>query len=422
MKKIIASVGIAAVGVATLQAAHVGLSPTQTSKPWSISASLRGFYDDNITTSPNALAQQESYGIEVKPSLSYNIVREQVHFGVGYTYGLRWYEDRDPDSDDNSHTVAVNLTQDVSPSLSIELGNTFRITQEPRVETGTGTPLRGLQDYLDNEAHIYATAAISPIHSVYWGYSNRLLKYDDPGFANLLDRMEHSPLIHFRAQLNPNTIGLIGYRFKAVNYTEDRPLRYNFVIEPSDLTPEVRDSDSHYIYTGLDHAFTPSLQGSVRFGVQLAEFPNAENIRTIPEDSAINPYADANLTYGYAEGSNIQVGVRHERQRNDLALVVSPEDPILDQEQTAVYASINHQVTSKIEASLVGHYLNGAFEGGGTVDGLRDEYWAFGVNASYMIDQFFSTEVGYNFDRLDSDIGQRSYDRNRVYIGFRASY
>jgi len=219
MKKIIASAGIAAVGAAALQAApQVGsgsTSSTQTSKPWSLSASLRAFYDDNITTIPDAL---ESYGIEFSPSISYSIIQEQTEIELGYRYGLRWYEDREPDSEDHSHTVSANISHSASPSLSFKVGNTLRIAQEPRVETGTGIPIRGLQDYLDNEASIYATKALgSTRYSVNLGYSNRVLNFDDPAFSTLLDRMEHTPLIHLLAQLNPSKVEVIGYRFKSVN-------------------------------------------------------------------------------------------------------------------------------------------------------------------------------------------------------------
>ena len=142
------------------------------------------------------------------------------------------------------------------------------------------------------------------------------------------------------------------------------------------------------------------------------------------DDNVTNPFADANLTYGYAEGSNVQLGVKHERSRNDLAFA-GASSLILDQEQTVVYSSINHRITPKLGASLQGTFLNGKYEGGGAgIDGANDEYWALGLNVNYTINQFLSAEAGYNFDDYDSGVltAVRSYDRNRVYIGLRASY
>jgi len=44
-----------------------------------------------------------------------------------------------------------------------------------------------------------------------------------------------------------------------------------------------------------------------------------------------------------------------------------------------------------------------------------------GVNCSYQVNTFISADAGYNYDRLDSEIG-RSFTRNRIYFGLRATY
>lgn len=447
MKNIIASTGLVALGIASLQPTTETNADPNPNTPWSISASLRGFYDDNITTLPDKYLvdyeqmtirhpvtgafvdvddlekpiyapKQSSYGISFSPSINFNAVREQGDIGLGYTFGLKWYEDRDPDSTDESHTIAAKIAHSVSPTLSFELANNLRIAQEPEIESGTvRRPIRGEQDYLHNQASFYATQMLSDTYSIYAGYANTVFNFDDPAFSAHLDRVEHTPLVHLKAQLKPNTVGLIGYRFKAVDYTGDKILS---------LDPEIRDSDSHYVYAGLDHAFTPTLQGSVRLGAQFTKFVNANENSTI--DDATSPFADANLSYGYAEGSHFQIGVKHERNRHDLAydhaVVANLNDPILDQEQTVVYASVNHQLTAKLNASLVGHYLNGTYEGGGHVDGKNDEYWAFGLSLDYAINPYLAAEAGYNFDDYESGVSPqfRSYDRNRVYVGLRASY
>ena len=44
------------------------------------------------------------------------------------------------------------------------------------------------------------------------------------------------------------------------------------------------------------------------------------------------------------------------------------------------------------------------------------------MNLTYEINRFLAAEAGYNYDRLDSDLSFRSFTRNRVYVGLRASY
>lgn len=52
MKRIVASVSLVAVGATALQADLLPGLTTESGKPWTVSATLRGFYDDNINTIP----------------------------------------------------------------------------------------------------------------------------------------------------------------------------------------------------------------------------------------------------------------------------------------------------------------------------------------------------------------------------------
>jgi len=177
----------------------------------------------------------------------------------------------------------------------------------------------------------------------------------------------------------------------------------------------VRDSNSHYAYVGVDHSFTPQLLGSIRAG---AQFTSYSNVGANVDDSTANPYVDANLSYSYAEGSSLALGVRHERNQTDIAQAAG--SLILDQETTAVYATVSHQLTAKLTANVMGLYANSSF--GDSLMDTSDQFFSLGVNLAYQINPYLQAETGYNFDDLDSDLGNRSYDRNRVYIGLKASY
>ncbi|HWH68876.1 MAG TPA: hypothetical protein VNT26_05795, partial [Candidatus Sulfotelmatobacter sp.] len=70
MKKIVASVGLVALGASAMHASAQDMSGgPDTSKPWSVSATLRGFYDDNTGTVPDAVSvnHRGSAGWEVSP-------------------------------------------------------------------------------------------------------------------------------------------------------------------------------------------------------------------------------------------------------------------------------------------------------------------------------------------------------------------
>jgi len=44
------------------------------------------------------------------------------------------------------------------------------------------------------------------------------------------------------------------------------------------------------------------------------------------------------------------------------------------------------------------------------------------MNLAYHINPWWMTELGYNYSKLNSEIPYRSYTRNMVYVGVRATY
>lgn len=429
MKKLIASASLLGIGVAGIQAAYApGLSSVETSKPWSIGASLRGFYDDNYTTSPSALSRS-TWGTEIEPSFGLNLPLDQTYIGLNYTYGAKYYEDSS--KWDQSHQARLTLSHAFTQHVKLDVNETFISAQEPAILEDRGPitfPLRSEGNNLRNTASAALTTELTEEFSTVVSYSNTIWDYEqdakdvaDPVFnptgsgsrSALLDRMEHMLMLNLRYQIAPSTVTLVGYQYGVVDYTSK-----------SDLVPglsaSVRDSRSHYAYAGVDHYFTQQLNGSLRVGAQFTDYPNA------PVDDSVLPYADASLSYTYTTGSYVQVGVRHALNQTDVGLVFlggGAIDPTLNQESTTLYGSINHKFTGSITGSLLGQYQNSQFNGGGPgVDGRADDLFLVGVTLRYQINQFLSTDVGYSFDRLDSDLLGRSFSRNRVFAGIRATF
>src|SRR3954468_10234473 len=117
MKKIVASVGLVALGASGLSSAWAA-EVEAPSKPWSISATLRGFYDDNTATLPDNAAvlpgqHRESYGFEISPSAGFVWTREQTSISLNYLFSLKYYENTPPNSashDDESHDFNFALS------------------------------------------------------------------------------------------------------------------------------------------------------------------------------------------------------------------------------------------------------------------------------------------------------------------------
>ena len=419
MKKIIASASLAALGVASVQAAYApGLSPQEKSKAWTISGTLRGFYDDNPTASVKA-DKQESWGLELSPSLAVNIALDQTLIGFNYTYDMRYYEARRNNDADHSHHVSLKINHTITERYKVEVGDTLNYAQEAElqgiVSNPTGT-LRTEQNYLHNVGHLAFTAELTPILGVVAEYQNDYWDYDQEGngsLSALLDRVEHLGSISARWQAMPNTVGLLTYSYGVIDHNSDQSLR----LAGGSPLAETRDSHSHYVSVGAEQNFTSQLTGKARIGAQFTDYPNALPTQ---DDRVVNPYADASASWTYNPGSYLQLGIRHQRNATDVGIGTAGA-PVQDQESTGVYGVVNHRIGPNLTGSLLGQFQHSSFRGGG-LDGKIDTLGLVGINFAYQVNEFITAEAGYNYDRLDSDLAGRSYTRNRVYFGLRASY
>jgi predicted porin len=245
------------------------------------------------------------------------------------------------------------------------------------------------------------------------GYGNTIYDYEQGGvggYSSILDRMEHLAHLDLRWRIRPELIGVFGYQFGYNDYSGDSAMYFDAF--GNKVTSDVRDSYNHYI----DHSFTAKLKGSIRLGAQYVDYTDA-----LPgTDNKWTPYADSSLTYTYMPDSYLQVGVKVTRLATDI---VSPDSsgPTEDQEARTIYAMVNHKFTSRFTANIIGQYQNAEFSEG-AFDNDKDKLYLIGVNLDYALTKYFGLEAGYNYDKLDSDVPNRSYNRNRFYFGIRATY
>jgi hypothetical protein len=431
MKKIVASVGLVALGASGLSAASVAGLSAETVKPWTVSATLRGFYDDNLNSSHSD--KQDVFGVEASPSLGFAWASDLTSISLGYTYTFKYYDHRpagNTDRYDQEHEFNVALAHTFSPRASLSVKDSFVIGQEPdTLRSGNffEGPLQRLAgDNIRNLGTITLNAQLTRSFGVEVGYVNSYFDYSQhgavtdlsgnffPSASGLLDRIEHAGHLDGRWQFAPETTGVLGYEFREVNYIGDEFISDPFGIDP--LKSDVRDSRSHYGYLGVDHAFRPDLSGSVRLG---ARFTDYYNDPTGAND--VSPYAMASLRYVYLPESWLEAGFSFDQTATDQFSIASDGNITRSADSASFWASIHHQFTPQLSGTLLGQVQNSELNGG-TEDGRRDLFYIIGISLEYKINTYLSTHIGYNFDKLDSDLNGRSFDRNRVYVGVTASY
>jgi hypothetical protein len=440
MKRIVASVGLVAVGASGLQAELLPAMTAESGKPWTVGATLRGFYDDNVNTLPDnytlpAGFHRDSYGFEVSPFLRFSFPMEQTTLDFGYVYSLKYYENKpigNTDNYDQTHDFSVALNHAFSERYQLNVKDSFVIGQEPDM-LRAGSTFNSFQrisgDNLRNYGAVTFSAQITPDLATEVGYANTFYSYSDnqttidpsgnfiPSNSGLLDEVDNVAHLDLRYQLQPQTTGVFGYQFRELDYIGNQEIgRYVDASGVHSVMSNERNVRMNYLYVGLDHNFRPDLTGSVRAGGQYADYYNDP-----ASQDQLSPYAMLNLKYTYLPESSLQVGFVYDYTPSDLFSANSAGDLTLNAQSATVFASLNHRITPKLYGNILAQYQNSTYYGG-TYDSEADNYYLVGLSLQYRFTPNFSAEVGYNYDDLHSDIANRSYDRNRVYVGVTGSY
>jgi hypothetical protein len=431
MKKIVASVGLVALGASGLHGAPIPGLTQEGGKNWTASLTLRGFYDDNFNTVSGA-GKQDAFGIEISPSIGVGFQWPQTTLSLGYVYSFKYYDHKPLDSStkyDQSHIFNASLDHAFSERYKINAHESFVIGQEPDI-LRTGNAMETFQrlsgDNIRNDAGFNFDAQLTRLFGLEIGYNNAFWDYAQHGedidentgaivasASGLLDRVENTAHIDSRWMICPETVGVFGYRFRDVSYTGNEEIGVR-----NDLTSvrsDNRNFRQHSLYVGAEQTFRPDLTGAARVGASYIDYYND------PTDSGNGwaPYAAANLRYTYRPDCFVELGLSQDVNATDIALAVGGDRFTQSEESTVVYGKVNHHITPQLVGSILGQFQYSTITGESSI---TERDYQIGINLSYQFAPHFSTEVGYNYDRLDSDLDGRSFDRNRVYIGVTGSY
>ena len=430
--------GLAALGASGLNAVHGQDTAPPPYKPWNVSATLRGFYDDNINTAPSGPDKVGSLGGQVSPGVGLDWRNDQSTLKVNYTYTLRWY-DKQPIGNtshyDQDHQFDGEFDHAFSERYQLGVKDSFVVGQEPdflRTAYALSEPQRVSGSNIRNYGQINFDAQLTPLFGLELGYANAYFDYADhgalpsgnpfntvnPSLAGILNRMEHTIHMDGRFQMMPETVAILGYQYREVDYMGNEIIADPFII-PTGYNPEssdARNSRAHYGYVGLDHNFNPDFSGSLRAGLSDTAYYNSPD-----NANDVSPYVMASLRYNYAVESHGEIGFSYDRNPTDLISPDANGNLTLGEESAVIYGNIYHRIIPKLYASLLAQFQNSTFTDG-QFNGSSQRLFLVGLDLKYSFNPYLSADVGYNYDRLESDVPGGNYDRNRVYFGVTGTY
>jgi len=374
---------------------------TESRRPFTVIASVREQYDDNIyTTHSNKV---DAYETLIEPSILFNYPLDQTLFSARYDFGATYYPDRDP-SWDLSHQFLARINHSFSDRFNIDARDRVLYSNQPEVTTGA-TVNRISGDYLNNTFTLQGTADWTPKFNTVTTYTNDYFHYND-AFQELFNDRDVNVLQHdFRFLLTPTLTFIVGGTFTDLAYS-------NTFVPAGSLASSSRDWDSYTGYVGVDYNFTPQFLAGVRGGGVLTEY---DSLGSQP----VNPYAMAYFNWQLGARSSLQFNYTHTMAATDLSTYAS---------EISDNFSITgrYQFTPKISGSIQGNYniaddeSDAAFLPGSA--NFHEDTLGVAIGAGYDFTRYLNFNISYTYTDITSDDTFREYTRNQIALGLTATY
>ncbi|MCY2924802.1 MAG: outer membrane beta-barrel protein, partial [Planctomycetota bacterium] len=381
---------------------------------------------------------RSSTGFEISPALQFSFPMAQTTLSFGYVYDLKYYENKPVNNTENydqTHDFSAALTHAFSERYQISVRDSFVIGQEPdmlRAGNTFNTFQRISGDNLRNYGTIVFSAQITPKLGMEIGYANTYYSYADnqqtlatdgsaysASLSGLMDEIDHVAHVDLRYQLQPQTIGVLGYQARVTEYIGDQAIGFyqDTAGNPVRVMSDERNAFSQYGYLGLDHNFRPDLNGVIRAGARFTDYYNNP-----AGQNDVGPYLMASLRYTYLPESYLQAGLNWDYSPSSVFSANNAGDLTLNAQSASIFVSLNHRITPKLHGSIIAQFQNSVYYGG-MYNNQAENYFLLGLNLQYRFTPNFSAEVGYNYDNVNSEVAaQPGFDRNRVYVGVTGSY
>ena len=395
---------------------------------FTISSDVRFGYDDNTLGQPDSIsfvATNPNTGKRVTETENVNTSSSaffNFDLGVGYTaatsrlsltagadIGVSYYFDRPGRSYDINGGISGRLTYKLTPRIFLDL-STYN-AYESQGDFGAsdltnfngqfggsgrtpGTVADRDGDYFYTTDNLTLTYQFAPRVSAVFSNNIVAFAYEDTPYSTVQDRIEDYTGIELQYLVLPTLTLAADYRYGYIDY---------FSVS--------NDSQTHFVLGGFDYSPNQRLHVSLRAGAEFREYFDTVGDQT-------SPYAQVNVVYNLSHGSTVAFSGQYSIQEGDLSVQNTDADTV------QLGLDYNQNITSKISAYLGFYYTHSVYLTPTTNDAgdFNEDTYDVSVGARYAINRHFSAEIGYTHTTVESQVQERSYDRNRYFGGVRFSF
>jgi hypothetical protein len=342
-----------------------------------LSTSVVGGYNDNVNASTGASTSSTggsgSLYTSDNASLSYRFGTPRTQVSLTTGGGVTYYFDRPAAGYNPTGYLGLSLTHKPSERMTLSLSVFASYQSQPDLSTNLGSNQQ-LGSFIHSNDTVSLAYSWTPRFSTVTSYTLDLLNYFSSA-GSLLNRMDDTFGEQFRYLLWPTTAGVAEYRYKIIDY-ESAPL----------------DSTTHFLLAGLDHTFTPRLNGTFRGGVELRSSES--------NGFQASPYFQSALTYILHNGFVIWT--------NSYSIEESNTVGVSSASAFRTGLTLNYGLTRRLSGNLALFYVYGGNQSGATSSSSGNNQ-SGGTSSSsgnsidispslrYLITRRLSANVGYHY-------------------------
>ena len=380
--------------------------------PLHVSTTISEGYDDNVNTA----ATNELTSLFTNGSLDVTYVfgspRTQLSLAMG-AGGTYYYERIGTQNYDVDFHLGLNLRHRATPRVTVSSNIYVAYLTEPNF--GFGATLRRSGNYFYTADRFSVSYLSTPRFSTLTSYTVNVFKYDDASVGIFTDRLENTFGNEFRFLLLPTTALVAEYRYELVNYEHEgevlTPALFFDGFKIIRATRLERDSTTQFLLGGVDHNFSPRLNGSLRAGMEFRDY--------VATGQKTEPYGEATISYAAGKRTSLSWTNRYGIEEPAV-----PGTPSRTTYRTGLQA--RQQVTPRVVATLAFYYEHDTNQGVTTASittpPFSEDSFDLSLSVRYAITHYLGVEVGYNRTDILSDISLREYTRNRIHGGLNFAF
>ena len=375
-------------------------------KFYTITASLRETYDDNVyTTQTNKEASLET---EISPSILCNFPLTGGSFSARETAGVTYYSAAGSNSNSSGQNNLVgtyNFTDEFvaaythafNERFTLNAGEQFRYYTDPSIYESTGTYYYN-GAYISNTANAALAAQWTPLLGSSTSFTNTVVSYEEASIAQSENNVENTLSHSFSLTVLPSISASVGGTIDQIDY---------------------QDSRGYINYTGFGGAQwqpTHDLSLSAQAGASYTE--NNQIAGQPNQPGEINPYGA--LSFSWAPGPRTSISFSYSHS-------VTPTDEIDANGQVSDRFSANgrYDITPKLTVTVQGiltsltvtqGLINSGIGSYGEID------YGLGCTLYYHLNGHIDFDAGVNLSGVSSQVQDLDYTRDEYSIGIRGTY